>query len=458
MTRTLSLWITAGLALLVAALPAPVPALGDDTPLVGVAAVDIAPQQPVRMYGYASRKTESVGIASRLRAKALTLAETATGFQTVLLTVDCGAVPADVFEQVFARIAERVSIARERFVLCNSHCHSGPDLKGRAALEGVEREHLEQYAQELADKLVAVVLEAVAGQQPARLEWAQGTAPVAANRRVLKDGKWSGFGAILDAPVDHSLPVLRVTDREGHLRAVVINYACHNTTLRGDFAQIHGDWAACAQQAIEQDHPGALALITIGCGADADPHPHGTVQLCEQHGRTIADEVKRVLQGPFLPVRLPLTAQRTEWPFAFRPLPPLQELKSRAANSFPLQHLVTRLETGDVKPKSVSYQVVTWSFGSDLALVFLADEVVVDYALRMKRELDGKRLWITAYANDVSQYIVSDRLIGEGGYEVRNSLSALISSGEPETVQPSVETAIVERVRDLLPAAYRQTP
>ena len=105
---------------------------------------------------------------------------------------------------------------------------------------------------------------------------------------------------------------------QGKLLAVVVNYACHNTTLRGNFKQIHGDWAGCAQECIEADHPGAVALVTIGCGADADPCPHGTVELCRQHGRAMADEVKRLLAGPFKPVEPKLTARMAplEIPYA----------------------------------------------------------------------------------------------------------------------------------------------
>ena len=99
-------------------------------------------------------------------------------------------------------------------------------------------------------------------------------------------------------------------------------------------------------------------------------------------------------------------------------------------------------------------QIATWVFGDDLAMVFLSDEVVVDYALRMKRELDGSRLWINAYTNDVSCYIASERVLKEGGYEARNSLSNMISYGAPETVQPTIEDRIVERVRSLLPADF----
>lgn len=49
------------------------PGSRQDTVPVGVAKVDITPDQPVRMYGYRVRKTESEGIAGRLKASAMAL-------------------------------------------------------------------------------------------------------------------------------------------------------------------------------------------------------------------------------------------------------------------------------------------------------------------------------------------------------------------------------------------------
>ena len=39
----------------------------------------------------------------------------------------------------------------------------------------------------------------------------------------------------------------------------------------------------------------------------------------------------------------------------------------------------------------VPYTVTCWRFGEDLAIVFLAGEVVVDYSVRLKTELDWRR-------------------------------------------------------------------
>jgi len=47
------------------------------------------------------------------------------------------------------------------------------------------------------------------------------------------------------------------------------------------------------------------------------------------------------------------------------------------------------------------------AFGNDLLLVALGGEVVVDYSLRLKRELGPDRTWVCAYANDVCAYMPS---------------------------------------------------
>jgi len=425
------------------------------TVAVGVTKVDITPDGPVRMYGYGARKTESEGVAGRLKAAALVLGDDAGEGPAVLLSVDCGAVPASIRDEVLRRLQAKFPLKPERFMLCNSHNHSGPDLMGMASMSGPQREHLQRYAKVLTDRLEQVVLKALASRKAGRLAWTQGSVGFAANRRVLKDGKWVGFGAVPEAPADHSLPVLRVTDVQGKLVAVVVNYGCHNTTLRGNFKQIHGDWAACAQADIEDDQPGATALVTIGCGADADPCPHGTVALCERHGRAMADEVKRLLAGPFKPIEPKLTARMKVLSIPYDEPPPMEEFERLAKKYYPVERLLKLRQHGEKLPTARSYPIITWTFGNDLAMVFLPDEVVVDYALRMKREFDGSRLWINAYSNSVSNYVVSERLIREGGYEVNNSLSAAVSYGRPERVQPTVEQRIIECVRSLLPQPLR---
>lgn len=422
---------------------------------IGVAKIDITPETPVRMYGYAARTTESEGIAGRLYASAMAIGDDDGEGPAVLLTVDCGAVPRELTESVLQRIQSTHPLKPERFQLCHSHNHSGPNLRWQSGIEGQQRQRLVQYAEWLTDRLEQVVREALDSRQPARLAWTQGSVGFAANRRVLKDGKWVGFGAVPEGAVDHSLPLLCVTDTEGNRLAVVVNYACHATTLRGNFRQIHGDWVTCAQEAIQADFPGTIAMVTIGCGADADPHPHGTVQLCEQHGRAVADEVKRLLDGSLRPISGAITARTTTLEIPFQPAPSAEEQERLAKTSYAVKRLMSQQQRGEQPPESRSFHIATWTFGDDLAMVFFSDEVVVDYALRLKREFDADRLWVTAYAGDVSGYIVSERLLSEGGYEVNNSLSHVVTYGQPHLLRPAMEDRVMQALHSLLPETFR---
>jgi hypothetical protein len=439
-----------------AAEPPPIP--------VGVAKVDITPEYPVRLSGYGSRRTESEGVAQRLWAKALAIGDRQHGGPAVLITVENCGVPGSMADEVCQRL-ESQGLRREQVVVSSSHSHTAPWLPGFAPFLAGEpvpaehQQHMHQYRRELTDKMVQTASQALQNRQPARLSWGQGHVAFAANRRVLKDGVWAGFGVRADGPVDERLPVLVAKDAGGRPLAILANYACHCTTLGGDFNQVCGDWSGFAQEDIEHDFSGAVALITIGCGADANPEPRGKLEFCRQHGRALADEVQRLLGGELKPVSGEPACRLTHVDLPLGPLPSRSEWETAAAgggsSGMRAKHFLGMLDRGETLPASVRYPIATWTFADDLAMVFLGGEVVVDYALRLHDECDAARLWITAYANDVPGYIASRRILREGGYEADSSM---IYYGQPTRLAPETEDLIVGQVRRLLPAPYVAKP
>jgi hypothetical protein len=95
--------------------------------------------------------------------------------------------------------------------------------------------------------------------------------------------------------------------------------------------------------------------------------------------------------------------------------------------------------------KTYPYPVQVWQVGNDLKLVTLGGEVVVDYSLRLKRELGQGRTWVMGYANDVMAYIPSLRVLKEGGYE---GGGAMVYYGLPTVWAPRVEEHILATVRE----------
>jgi len=393
--------------------------------LVGVAAIDITPEQSIRLTGYGNRVAPSERVEQRLWAKAIAFGDDARR-PAVLIATDLIGVPRDMTEEVVRRL-QSARIDRAHFAIAATHTHTGPSLTGvlpkifSSPVTPDQRTVVDRYSTDLVNKLEQVARAALADRRPARVAWTIGRAAFASNRRVLKDGKWTAFGVQPDGPVDHDMPILTVRSSDNALRAVLVSYACHATTLEGSQNFVHGDWPGAAKELIGQRHPGAVALVTIGTGADANPNPRGGgLPDVARHARAIADEVDRLLTTTMTEVTAP-------------PVGNFRYINLSFARA----------------PDTVPYPVQTWTFGSRLAMVFLGGEVVADYGLRLKRELgsDTARLWVNAYSNDVAFYVASRRMIPEGGYEVDRSMDYY---GQPSPLAEGTEEQIVAAVREML--------
>ena len=419
----------------------------------GVAAVVITPKESLWMSGYAARKKPSEGTAQELYAKALALEDSSAQSRLVVVTLDLIGIPRTLRDRVAAQVEQQHRLPPARLLLNASHTHCGPVVRsGGAALYELADEQaarIEKYVAGLEEKLVALVGQALADLAPARLGYQHARCGFAMNRRLPTD---KGFqnSAFPDGPVDHEVPLLRVEARDGKLRAVLFGYACHNTTL--SFYQFCGDYAGYAQEYLEQSHPGMKALFLTGCGGDQNPYPRGTLDLAKQHGRALANAVEAALLPKARPVRGPLRVLLEEVTLDFAPPPGrdawLKLLES--ADPFDRQRakrfLAELAKHGKIQA-TYAYPIQVVQFGSDLTLVALAGEVVVDYALRLKRELPGMPLWVSGYSNDVFGYVPSQRVLQEGGYE---GGGAMRLTPLPGPFAPTVEERIVARVHALV--------
>lgn len=426
---------------------------------VGVARIDITPDEPIRLTGYADRRTPADSIGQRLWATALAFGADGDA-PAVLITADLVGIPLAMTEELARRLAP-AGVRREQLVVAATHTHTGPSLTG--VLPGMfsdlppEQEAvIRRYSERVISNLEQVALAALADRRPARVAWTRGAAGFATNRRIIRDGRWTGFGANPEGPVDHDLPMLTVRDPGGRLRAVLLGYASHATTLVGRENFIHGDWPGAAKAMIEERHPGVVALVTIGAGADADPRPRGNgIPDVLRNASQVADEVDRLLGEPLRPITAAPRGRLRVVQLPFEPLPAGAELERQAAregaDGLLARAALERLGRGEALPATVAYPVQTWTFGDQLAMVFLGGEVVVDYSRRLKSELDASRLWVNAYANDVAFYVASERVMREGGYEVDRSM---VYYGQPSRLAPTTEDLIVRTVHELLPAEF----
>lgn len=425
---------------------------------VGVARVDITPDGPIRLAGYAARsKSESEGVLHKLNAKALAFGSD-TQNPSILITVDLVGIPWRITKKLTEELSKKTGIDPAHLVICASHTHGGPEVgnllnilqyRGDHFSDSLlaldQLEHIAQYSEQLGKKLEQVALAALKDRKPASVAWGQGQALFAKNRRLPPGG-----------PVDVALPMLRVTNPDGSLKAILVNYACHGTTLGGEVNKIHGDWIAEAQSDIEARHPGVIAMVALGCAGDANPNPRGTMEDLQAHGKEIADNVDKLLTAQLQPLTTPPVG-KMKWiklPLSkLHTVPELMELaKDPTVKGYEARLNLDRTLGGKKIPSEIDYPVQTWNWGNQMAMVNLAGEVVVDYSTRLKDELGAEHLWINAYSNDVPCYIPSRRILKEGGYEGETNMYWY---DKPVPFAPAVEDLIVNAVHDIIPSTFK---
>lgn len=412
----------------------------------GTARVDITPAESIWLAGFGSRTKPSEGVRQQIWAKALALEDDA-GQRTVLVTADLLGFNRRMADFIAGEALSKYQLTRDRLALNASHTHSAPvtDTVLRVAYPfGPEQEPpISRYTEKLLGQVVDVIGAALADLQPATLEFGQGNAGFATNRRRLRLRHLPG-------PVDQDVPVLAIKGADKRMRAIVFGYACHATTLSDNL--VSGDWPGYAQAGIESSNPGATALFVTGAGADANALPRRTVELTQHYGGAMAEAVNQVLKSPMEPVTGPVKTAFANVDLQFADVPTRAQLQARLSSTDAYerrnaQYLLAHWDKHGKLWDRYPYPVQVWQFGKTFKMILLGGELVVDYALRLKREHGWTDTWIAGYSNDVFAYIPSLRVLKEGGYE---GGGAMLVYGQPSPFHPSVEETIVDQVERLL--------
>jgi hypothetical protein len=177
------------------------------------------------------------------------------------------------------------------------------------------------------------------------------------------------------------------------------------------------------------------------------------VELCEHYGKTMAESVEKVLTQEVKPVipALKTSFRLTELGFEGElSREKLQEIAAQSKNYRRqwARRQIELMDSGVPLQKSYPYPVQVWRLGDQLWIA-LGGEVVVDYALRFKKEY-GPDTWVTGYTNDVMAYIPSLRIQQEGGYESSSmDVYGLPAAGWARDVEERIASAVASCIREL---------
>lgn len=162
-------------------------------------------------------------------------------------------------------------------------------------------------------------------------------------------------------------------------------------------------------------------MFYAGCGADQNPLPRRTVELCEKYGQMLAKAVNGVLSARMQPVTSKL---QTAFEFAEVGLEGVATAESLQEQSKTPGALYQRraarlgelIRQGVRFPTTYPIPVQAWKLGDEQLWITMGGEVVVDYSLLFKQKY-GPQTWVAGYSNDCMAYVPSERIWKEGRYE-----------------------------------------
>src|SRR5690606_7700480 len=297
-------------------------------------------------------------------------------------------------------------------LLNSSHTHSGPVLSGALVdiypLNDAEQRKIDTYTTWLEGRLIDLVDRAFDNLEEANVYAGIGVTRFQVNRRNNPAAELS-HNTDLKGPSDHAVSVIKITNKQGALKALLFSYACHPTTLDG--YEWSGDFAGYAQLALEESYQGATALFFQGAAGDQNPLPRHSVPLARPAGKGLAAAVETVVEeNPMKELKPVLKTAYQEITLPFSPVPSkadLQEIIRKDGDktyfSRWAHRLIGQLDAGHTLPTSYPYPVQVWKLGDQL-LFSLSGELLVDYAINLKNQ-HGWDSFVLGYNNDVMGYI-----------------------------------------------------
>jgi neutral ceramidase len=232
-----------------------------------VVKVDITPESPKMLLGYAAR--QSTGIYDRIYHRIIALDDGVTQF--FLVSSDICVISPSEYDHVASLLQRQLGINPLNFWWSLTHTHSAPEV-GVPGLPEVfmgdryKHEVDQAYTSFVEQSLIDGIIESREKLAPARLGVGWGFSQANINRRARDiDGRAVG-GMNPDGAVDRRIGLIRLDKADGTFLALIANYAIHGTVLGPANLEISGDVPGVVSEYVEQKTGVPLLFINGAAG------------------------------------------------------------------------------------------------------------------------------------------------------------------------------------------------
>lgn len=271
---------------------------------IGTGREDITPPVGIYARNWGAAKHEvSAGIHRPLTLTCFSFQSAANDTPLFLISADLGWWKSAADERNLREgILEALSIHPDQLMFCLTHTHAGPSTFTEDA--GKPGGHfIAPYLEKVKQAAISACKNALANARTATLSWHYSKCDLAKNRELPeKETARILTGLNSTRQADDTLLVGRVTNEQGAVIGVVVNYACHPTTLGADNQLISPDYIGALREVVEgATH--APCLFLQGASGELAPAEQysGDTSLADQYGRQLGYATLAALEAMQLP-------------------------------------------------------------------------------------------------------------------------------------------------------------
>lgn len=402
----------------------------------GWAQIDATPPLGLPMGGRGPRFTPGGEVLDPLAAQVVVL-EDAKGARTLWMSIDMIGMTWHETSGFRHELSALTGIPFEAIVINFSHTHSGPmsGFVGYATTKEKPAE-LQAYEDDLIARCTRMTLEALDRMAEVTVTVGRGASEIGINRRLRGPDGTMGMGPNPDGFYNPDLWVMDLREVAGDGRCVLFNYGCHPVMVYG-FAWdgISADWPGACRRHLTgklgsetqaQFIQGLAGNVRPRCLAELDDGTFrkSTARDVTATGAEIGDDVLAAIDRG-ASVTLDLHAAST---FAMAPrdtgnVPDLDHWDTLAKSDQELDQNLgaywgRRLRSGIPPVKVLPWAVGLMQVAPGHRIAWLANEVLAEWLPLLRHWTGDPNLVAWGYCQDGRNYMPTDDLIHEGGYEV----------------------------------------
>ena len=402
---------------------------------VGFGEVDITPDRPTPLIGFYREDDISRGVMKPLLAQVSVWEETE---RCVLITIDSIGFTTGLSAILRDKVGERLSITREKVMICFSHTHAAPDAE---AMEG--------YFDFVSEKVLTAVDIAAKNMEPVTVRYGNAKSEIGVNRRIGNTNVDDRLGIIElnkenpDKTYAEGRNISASTDK----KLIILRLTAHCNCLKADNYLISPDYFGNVRETLQSKYKCPVMLIQGAAGNIAPKYFCSKNTPVDAQGpqyvrsdnalQLMADNISRKLDVldetengilKELDADMHICMYSREMLLKSR-VPSLEEAEAIAADAKRECYIdgtawlaeISKLNEKHITHQEDKAEVQYFEIG-ELCLCGMAYELMTEFAISAAQKLNNEYFYLNGYTNGILSYFPTKEEYDIGGYEVYWSL------------------------------------